>query len=62
MTMVFNHDAFMVQLRKRMKDGKVPQALYDAIIGAVAASQAGGASPVTPAITAEGEPKWLAAA
>jgi uncharacterized protein (TIGR02594 family) len=62
MTMAFNHDAFMVQLRKRMKDGKVPQSLYDAIIGAVAASQAGGASPATPATTAEGEPKWLTAA
>lgn len=61
MTMLFNHDPFMEQLRKRMKDGKVPSDIYNAIIGAVQASQAGGASPATPAVTATGEPKWLTA-
>lgn len=62
MTMVFNHDAFMVQLRKRMKDGKVPTDIYNAIVDAVRASQAGAMSAATPATTADGEPKWLAAA
>jgi uncharacterized protein (TIGR02594 family) len=62
MTLAFNHDAFMVQLRKRMAGGKVPTDVYNAIVAAVAASQAGGTSPTTPAVTATGEPKWLAAA
>lgn len=59
MTLAFNHDAFMVQLRKRMASGKVPADLYNAIVGAVNASQAGGMAPTTPPFAASGEPKWL---
>ncbi len=62
MTLQFNHDAFMIQLRKRMKDGKVPADIYNAIVAAVNASQAGGAAPTTPPLTAAGDPKWIDAA
>lgn len=59
MTLQFNHDAFMVQLRKRMKDGKVPAEIYNAIVDSVRASQAGAISPASPPITATGDPRWL---
>lgn len=57
MTLAFNHDAFMVALRKRR--GKVPADLYADIIAAIQGSQAGGMAPATPPFAATGEPKWL---
>lgn len=58
MTLAFNHDAFMVALRKRR--GKVPADLYTDIIASIEASQKGAMSPATPPYATTGEPKWVA--